>query len=61
MKKIFLISLSLLTTLTLITSCGEKAATCNATENCTENATTEVTVDSTENATTNEVDTIAVN
>lgn len=57
MKKIFLISLSLLTTLTLITSCGEKSATTNATEN----ATIEATVDSTENATTNEVDTIAVN
>ena len=49
MKKLFLTSLTLLTTISLMTSCGEKSATENATSNSTENA-TEV-VGSTENAT----------
>ena len=46
MKKLVLISLSFLTTISLMTSCGEKTAT----ENATSDATTEV-VGSTENAT----------
>jgi ABC-type phosphate/phosphonate transport system substrate-binding protein len=56
MKKLVLLSLSFLTTLSLITSCGEKTAT----ENATVNATTEAVIDSTENATTNTVDTTTV-
>jgi ABC-type phosphate/phosphonate transport system substrate-binding protein len=56
MKKLVLLSLSFLTTLSLITSCGEKTST----ENATVNATTDVVVDSTENATTNTVDTTTV-
>lgn len=39
MKKLFLISLTLLTTISLMTSCGEKSATENATPNATECAT----------------------
>lgn len=39
MKKLFLISLSFLTTISLMTSCGEKTATENATPNATECAT----------------------
>jgi hypothetical protein len=45
MKKLFLISLSFLTTISLMTSCTEKSATENATPNATE------VVDSTTNAT----------
>lgn len=43
MKKLFLISLTLLTTISLMTSCGEKSATENATSNATECATTNAT------------------
>jgi uncharacterized lipoprotein YajG len=46
MKKLFLISLTLLTTISLMTSCGENSATENATPNATE-----LVNDSTSNAT----------
>ena len=49
MKKLVLVCLTILTTISLMTSCGEKTATENATGNSTENA-TEV-VKATENAT----------
>lgn len=49
MKKLFLISLTLLTTISLMTSCGEKSATENATSNATECATTNATTNATEN------------
>ncbi len=49
MKKLFLISLTLLTTISLMTSCGEKSATENATPNATECATTNATTNATEN------------
>jgi len=48
MKKLFLISLTLLTTISLMTSCGEKSATENATPNATECATTNATTNATE-------------
>jgi hypothetical protein len=60
MKKLILLSLSLLTTLSLITSCGENTATTNATENATVEATTEATIDSTGIATKNTVDSTIV-
>ena len=60
MKKLVLLSLSFLTSLTLMTSCGERNATDNATENATIEATADVTVDATENATTKTVDTTTV-
>jgi len=49
MKKLFLISLTLLTTISLMTSCGEKSATENATPNATECATDSATTNATEN------------
>jgi hypothetical protein len=49
MKKLVLVCLTILTTISLMTSCGEKTATENATSNASKNA-TEV-VDSTSNAT----------
>ena len=49
MKKLFLISLTLLTTISLMTSCGEKSATENATPNATECATTNAPTNATEN------------
>lgn len=48
MKKLFLISLSFLTTISLMTSCGEKTATENATSNATECATNCATPNATE-------------
>jgi predicted small lipoprotein YifL len=48
MKKLFLFSLAIFTTISLMTSCGEKG-TGNATEDATKDAT--VVVDSTANAT----------
>lgn len=48
MKKLFLISLSFLTTISLMTSCGEKTATENATSNATECATKCATPNATE-------------
>lgn len=48
MKKLFLISLTLLTTISLMTSCGEKSATENATPNATECATDSTTTNATE-------------
>jgi uncharacterized lipoprotein YajG len=48
MKKLFLISLTLLTTISLMTSCGEKSATENATPNATECATDSATTNATE-------------
>ena len=53
MKKLFLISLTLLTTISLMTSCGEKSATENATPNATECATDCATKSATPNATEN--------
>jgi hypothetical protein len=46
MKKLFLISLTIFTTISLMTSCGENG-TGNATANATANATPEATVDAT--------------
>lgn len=60
MKKLFLLSLSFLTATTLLTSCGDKSATTNATEDATVDA-TEVVKDSTSNATTNVKDSTSVN
>jgi hypothetical protein len=51
MKKLFLISLTLLTTISLMTSCGEKSATENATDSATPNATECATNCATPNAT----------
>ena len=51
MKKLFLISLTLLTTISLMTSCGEKLATENATDSATPNATECATNCATPNAT----------
>ena len=48
MKKLFLISLTLLTTISLMASCGEKSATENATPNATECATDSATTNATE-------------
>ena len=48
MKKLFLISLSFLTTISLMTSCGEKTATENATPEATECATKCATPEATE-------------
>lgn len=48
MKKLFLISLSFLTTISLMTSCGEKTTTENATSNATECATKCATPNATE-------------
>ena len=47
MKKLVLVCLTVLTTISLMTSCGEKTAT----ENATPNATTEEVAESTVNAT----------
>jgi uncharacterized lipoprotein YajG len=47
MKKLVLVCLTVLTTISLLTSCGEKTAT----ENATPNATTEEVAESTVNAT----------
>ncbi len=52
MKKLFIISLTIFTSLSLLTSCGEKG-TGNATEN-----TKKECCDSTENCTTNVADTL---
>jgi hypothetical protein len=52
MKNLFLFSLAIFTTLSLLVSCGENG-TGNATENATENATVNVVKDSTANATVN--------
>ena len=52
MKKLFLISLTIFTTISLMTSCGEKG-TGNATEEVTKEC-----CDSTKNCTTNVVDTL---
>ena len=49
MKKLFLLSLSFLTATMLLTSCGDKSATTNATDDATADATTEVVKDSTVN------------
>jgi len=51
MKKLVLVCLTILTTISLMTSCGEKTATQNATEVATPNATTEEVAESTVNAT----------
>jgi hypothetical protein len=51
MKKLVLVCLTILTTISLMTSCGEKTST----ENATPNATTEAVADSTVNATSEEV------
>jgi len=50
MKKLVLLSVAIFTTVSLLTSCGEKS-TGNATENATPTATPEATVDATVNAT----------
>ena len=50
MKKLVLFSFAVLSTLSILTSCGG-SATENATENATPTATPEVTVESTDNAT----------
>jgi predicted small lipoprotein YifL len=52
MKKLFILSLAVFTSLSLLTSCGEKG-TGNATEN-----TTKECCDSTKNCTTNVADTL---
>jgi uncharacterized lipoprotein YajG len=54
MKKLVLVCLTILTTISLMTSCGEKTSTENATPNATE------TVDSTANATEEVKDTTVV-
>ena len=51
MKKLVLVCLTVLTTISLMTSCGEKTATQNATEVATPNATTVEVAESTVNAT----------
>ena len=48
MKKLVLISLSFLTSISLMTSCGENSATENATPNATECATDSATTNATE-------------
>lgn len=55
MKKLFLISLTLFTTISLLTACGEKG-----TGNATEDARTEATFDATSEATTDVKDTAVV-
>ena len=44
MKKLVLLGLSILTTISLMTSCGEKTVTDNATPNATENVDSTATV-----------------
>jgi ABC-type oligopeptide transport system substrate-binding subunit len=51
MKKLVLLSITVFTTLSLLTACGENDGTANASEVATPDATTEVTTDSTTNAT----------
>lgn len=51
MKKLSLLSITFFITLSLLSSCGDKSGTTNASEVATPEATTEVSADSTVNAT----------